>query len=581
MYCVRRIWLPIFALLLMGLIPSVASAETVPVRQICHAGVTAAESFAVVFGNRDRWHCDDSGWSIAGEAVLIRFALEHGKGQPLPQSVSTYVGNFERMDVGVIDRYGRARWTSWGPEDLQHLSAGPYMIAPLAGVDADSAYVAVRLVRPWSKTTLSEMRLDSAPRGSEWPLSRIVEMAVICGMLLAPLLINTAFYSVLPERYVLWHLVMVAAMLAQAAFATGFVHLVVDANPLWANPLWEWQASNIAFATMTGAALMFAVAFMEPDKLDPRLRKAATWLAPVVGAVGAISCIPIEAVRPWSSPAMHVIIGLAIAMIVAMLANGWHRGSIVVRFQIVGWTPILLIGSYRILAYLLPSLHPTEAIVVYQLALVFEVLVTALGIVDRFVDVRQQRDDANARALELEGVAGCDPLTGLRNRHSIEQHFEEWFATGFRTMAVIDLDKFKEINDTHGHAVGDVVLRCVAGALREDRDTRAIRMGGEEFLLLLRGQDSTLRAERCRLAISTRVAAEVPGLDRMVTASMGLVEHDTRGSLKIEFVALYTRCDQLLYEAKRLGRNRTVKEKVTGFAPAMTAVGQSNGPIRA
>lgn len=217
----------------------------------------------------------------------------------------------------------------------------------------------------------------------------------------------------------------------------------------------------------------------------------------------------------------------------------------------------------------------------YQLALAFEVLVTALGIVSRFVDVRQERDDANARALEMEGVAGRDPLTGLRNRRSIERRFDELFRTGFRTMAVIDLDKFKAINDTHGHAVGDVVLRSVASALQDDRDTKAIRMGGEEFLLLLRGPDSALRAERCRLAITTRVAADVPGLDRMVTASMGLVEHDTRGTLQIEFVTLYTRCDQLLYEAKRLGRNRTMKERVTGFDAGVRASAPATAPITA
>jgi diguanylate cyclase (GGDEF)-like protein len=165
-------------------------------------------------------------------------------------------------------------------------------------------------------------------------------------------------------------------------------------------------------------------------------------------------------------------------------------------------------------------------------------------------------------------VAGRDPLTGLRNRRSIERRVDELFRIGFRTMAVIDLDQFKSVNDTHGHAVGDVVLRSAAGALIDDRDTKAIRMGGEEFLLLLRGPEPAARAERCRRAISARVAADVPGLDRVVTASMGLVEHDTGGTLEIAFGTLYERCDRLLYEAKRLGRNRTMKEKVTGFDTA-------------
>lgn len=550
----------LLALLLVGLVPAAASAQSVPVERVCHASASASETWRDVARTPARWRCDEGGWSLSSEAVMIRFDLGAGDGAVIPQSIATHTGYFERIDVGISDRSGKTRWASWRPADLQHLASGPYMSLRLAGVERDSTQIAVRVIRPWSKTMLSEMKLDPAEYGTGWPMARIVAMAAICGMLLVPLFINIAFYSALPERYVLWHLVMVAAMLVQAAFATGFVHLIVELGPIA-----EWQLSNMAFAVMTGAALMFATTFLEPEKSDPRWRRAGRWLAPAIVVVGVLSCIPVEPLRPLSAPAMHIAMGAAIGMIAAIMFDAWRRSSRVVRFQIIGWTPIMVIGIYRIAAYLIPSLHPTEAIVLYQLALAFEVLVTALGIVSRFVDVRQERDEATARAIELEGVADRDPLTGLRNRRSIEDRFDDLFLRGFRTMAVMDLDLFKQVNDTHGHSVGDTVLRAAARALVDDRDTKAIRMGGEEFILLLRGPDSVARAEHCRRAISTRVAAEVPGLDRLVTASMGLVEHDTGGNLQIEFEALYARCDRLLYEAKRLGRNRTMRERVTGF----------------
>jgi GGDEF domain-containing protein len=91
-------------------------------------------------------------------------------------------------------------------------------------------------------------------------------------------------------------------------------------------------------------------------------------------------------------------------------------------------------------------------------------------------------------------------------------------------------------------------------------------MGGEEFLILLRGNDVASRAERRRQAISARVAADVPGLDRLVTASMGMVELPADGSLQNEFQPLYVRCDHLLYEAKAAGRNRAMREKIQSFA---------------
>lgn len=555
------------ALLLVGLVPAAAGAAPVAARQVCHAGAAADEALQAVLADSARWNCDKGNWSLSAETTLMRFDLDTSDGHVLPQSIVTHTGNFERMDVGIIDKRGNARWASWWPLDTRHLSTGPYLTMPIMGIDSDTAQVIVRVVRPWGKTTMSQMVLDSDPQGSGWPLGRIVAMAAICGMLLVPLLINAAFYSVLPERYVIWHLAMAGAMLVQAAFATGFIHIFGDLPPLL-----EWRINNAAIMTLVASALMFAATFLEVDALHPRLRRASIRLAPMVWLTGILACLPVEALRPYSAVALYLVSAIALMFIVAMLFDAWRRGSPSVKFQIIAWTPIILVAMWRIAAYVLPNMRPTEAVEVYYLALALEVLVTALGIVNRFVGVRNERDSATARALELEGVAGRDPLTGLRNRRSIERRFDELFCNGFRTMALIDLDHFKTVNDTHGHAVGDDVLRATARALIDDRDTKAIRMGGEEFLLLLRGPDSAARAERCRRAITARVAAQTPMLDRLVTASMGMVEHDPRGTLEIEFAVLYSQCDRLLYEAKRLGRNRTMKERVTGFQSAPRAV---------
>ena len=127
--------------------------------------------------------------------------------------------------------------------------------------------------------------------------------------------------------------------------------------------------------------------------------------------------------------------------------------------------------------------------------------------------------------------------------------------TGYYTMS-------KDGNSTTALWKGDVTT-----VLAEDGESCAIRMGGEEFLLLLRGPVAAERAERLRRALSTRIASAVPGLGHLVTASMGLVEHDLAGKLDVEFAVLYSHCDRLLYEAKRLGRNRTMHERLTGFTP--------------
>lgn len=555
-------------LLLAGLIPVAAGAQAVPVARECHAAASAAESLQQVVADARRWDCGEGGWALGAEAMLIRFDLADSPDRAPPRSMVTHGGHFERIDIGVIGRDGAARWESWTPATMRHLTAGPYMTAPLPQGIAQPRQVIVRVVRPWGKTTLSQMRLDARPEGTGWPVRRIVAMAAICGMLLVPLLINIAFYSVLPERYVIWHLAMVGAMLVQAGVTTGFSHLFFETRAIW-----EWQASNMAFVTLGAAALMFAACFIERGMIPPLLRRLAKWLAAGLVVTGLVASIPIEPLRAWSAYMIHAMVALTIAQIAAMVGVAWWRGSIAARYLIVGWTGIILVGCWRVAAYMLPSMRPIEMIEIYHLALALEVLVTALAIVSRFVGLREERDSATARALELEGVAARDPLTGLRNRRSIERRFDDLFRQGFRTMAVIDLDHFKAVNDTLGHATGDQVLRAVGAALVEDRDTKAIRLGGEEFMLLLRGKDAASRAERRRRAISARITSEVPGLDRVVTASMGLVEHDPGGSLKTDFAMLYSHCDRLLYEAKRLGRNRTMKERLTSFeAASRTAV---------
>lgn len=541
--------------------PAAAIAQPVAVAQTCHAPATIGESWRTADADGARWTCNDSDFDIAQDSVLIRYTLAAPGAQPLPHSFVTHASRYDAITTLVVDDDGAVRSRLVSPDEVKHIGAGPLMVVPLPAVDAHSRTVMVRIDRPWVKNIVSEARLDRDPQGTGWPLGKVVAMAAICGMLCVPLLLNAAFYTALPERYVIWHLAMVVSMLTQAVIGTGFVHLLGSIPEVIESPI-----SNLCYATMASSALMFAAAFIEPGKLSQRLRGCLRWGALGVLLIGLMTCLFVEWMRPWSTALLHLDMLVAMGLICCALLQAWRRGSGAVFYQITGWTPVLVVGVYRVFCYFLPGVRPTDMIVTYQLALAIEVLVTALGIISRFIDLRRERDTATALARELEGVAGHDPLTGLRNRRSIERRFDELFRAGFRTMAVIDLDHFKSVNDTHGHAMGDTVLKVTALALVEDRDTRAIRIGGEEFMLLLRGRTAAERAERYRRAISSRVAGEVPGLDRVITASMGMVEHDTHGTLQADFDMLYTHCDRLLYEAKRLGRNRTMRERVTSFA---------------
>jgi diguanylate cyclase (GGDEF)-like protein len=173
----------------------------------------------------------------------------------------------------------------------------------------------------------------------------------------------------------------------------------------------------------------------------------------------------------------------------------------------------------------------------------------------------------NARLHRIvERQALVDGLTGIANRRQCEDAMTAEIARADRlgstlTLVLADLDDFKAVNDAHGHAVGDDVLRKFAAALRSTvRDSDlAGRWGGEEFLLLLPGADATggaLLADRVRATFSERSFAGRDGETVNVTCSFGVAQHRAGGDER----ELFASADRALYRAKRAGKNRVELE---------------------
>jgi diguanylate cyclase (GGDEF)-like protein len=164
----------------------------------------------------------------------------------------------------------------------------------------------------------------------------------------------------------------------------------------------------------------------------------------------------------------------------------------------------------------------------------------------------------------IEELAVTDELTRVYNRRYAFERFGEELEKVRRKGAplsclVIDFDHFKRINDEHGHAAGDAVLRVVAGALRDALRPYDIlaRLGGEEFLVLLPGigQEEVLPiAERLRELVAGTRVVYAPGKPSLyVTVSIGIATA-TGGDADVK--ALLSQADLALYAAKRAGRNR-------------------------
>ena len=287
------------------------------------------------------------------------------------------------------------------------------------------------------------------------------------------------------------------------------------------------------------------------------------WLIPLVPALGAPSaCRRLMAASPrperWAAAAWGVS-PLMIAVSVALTSGpkaaavcwfGLPAVTLGARFERRG----VMIGIGYLLGLLLLSTVPVDPaaaahrpdLLIFPVALVLAVTVFSAAIV---------QSDRHHR---LEAVV--DPLTGLLNRTALYQRFGELrqqaaMSAGGTSIGflVVDLDRFKLVNDEHGHATGDAVLERLAYVMRNSLRAFDLvyRLGGEEFVVVLPGADLHKAAEIGERLREAAESARPHGLT--VTMSIGVAVADGR---ELDFDDLYERADTALYAAKAAGRNR-------------------------
>ncbi|MEJ5976859.1 diguanylate cyclase [Novosphingobium sp. PS1R-30] len=555
-------WGPI-RLLVVWLVAAFGLAATQPAfaaepsaRPTCHATGNAAEDYAAIARDPRRWNCTTSDWSVASAKSFLRFDLHPDT--ETPTAFSTRLTRFASIRVLVIGQDGTMATRRVTEHEVTPVTDDWMMSIDLPRIAGPIATVVVEIEGARHTGMISFAELTGA--SDRRSLSHELLIAGLCGMLCMPLLFNFAFFRVLRERFLLWHVLATACMLVHTLVTSGLINRFLTLDIVQLS-----LASAFSVAGGIAAASAFSADLIEPGKLDPiqrrLLRCVGLWMLPVT----LIYLFVDGGLRPYVAPFYLGSLLPPMGLFVWVMVVAWRRGSRAVYYQAAAWTPVMVTASIRIGSALGLTDGPIEMLVAQHYALGLEVVITSLGVFDRLLAIRRERDLAVAEIRIIEEQSERDPLTGLLNRRGLENRFETLRAEGYRAMAVLDLDKFKSVNDTYGHITGDAVLCAAAEALEPDLDTRAIRLGGEEFLLLLRGDDVVNRAERRRQAIATRIAARVPGLDRMVTASMGLVEMPDDGGMRAEFGVLYGHCDRLLYEAKDAGRNRTMREKMQSF----------------
>jgi diguanylate cyclase (GGDEF)-like protein len=183
----------------------------------------------------------------------------------------------------------------------------------------------------------------------------------------------------------------------------------------------------------------------------------------------------------------------------------------------------------------------------------------AVALFATFCFAAAERRVADRQSLELEFLAGHDPLTGLLNRRAFEERLTDALARGRRydrrvALIMLDLDEFKSVNDVHGHSVGDELLHQLAHRLAMlTRETDAVcRLGGDEFIVLADdvGDEKHVVQHAGRLLAALMRPIEVEGTSIRIGVSLGVAIQPDAGD---DAKALMRSADQAMYAAKSAG----------------------------
>jgi diguanylate cyclase (GGDEF)-like protein len=330
---------------------------------------------------------------------------------------------------------------------------------------------------------------------------------------------------------------------------------------------WPWLSAarplthytwNVLSALSGAAASLFVREIADLRRSMPRNYTVFGWLAALFVLLAFANIIKLIGFEdPINSIGNLIFLGSAVyTLVVAFVA--WRRGNRSAGWFLLAWTLLEAFTIATAARLLLNAGRAEHDPVVYDglpLSMVAAAILIALGIADRLRDQR--------RALsEAERHAQIDSLTGVLNRRSLIERLD---AACLRARArglpisllFIDLDHFKEINDSFGHPAGDACLAAIIPPIQAElRQSDVIgRYGGEEFVVILSSADAAAAHPIAQRILERVAGVRVEGFGEPIalTCSIGVATSDMLGVWGEHLIA---QADAAVYAAKRSGRNR-------------------------
>lgn len=470
-------------------------------------------------------------------------------GRPLIfRTASLWDEGFELWAVrsnGQIEHYRPFEEQSISPMRL-----GATMVVPLR---SNGAPIEMLIAKVKDSGAVRGVMLESQLSSSESALTFEMAMAVLyacfSGICIALLVYNIALWRAMRERFLLAYCAMLAATLCYGIFTSGAPHYFT-AEMSGPDRL-RFTIPMLAYTAST--ALIFMRYFFEDANVPKWLARATYAQAALMSGFATLYAL----LAPWQIKQLDLIYVCGFIPVPLLFGcyvwTAWKHRDPFLGYFLLAWSGPAISAAFRMLHGfdILPYHILIENSTLFGLA--FEALVSSLAIGYRVRLLAKARDRAELAEIHAMAMADTDPLTGLLNRRaflrSLLERQSHW------TLVLVDIDHFKRVNDSLGHAGGDEAIFLIGSTMQRNSPNGALvaRLGGEEFAVAYRGD--MLLVDPDDLLAQIR-SIQLPQGYR-ITASIGIANRSVAN--EEDWKILYRAADMALYQAKTGGRDRFMR----------------------
>ena len=377
---------------------------------------------------------------------------------------------------------------------------------------------------------------------------------IIYGILISMICYNLIIFFVLRDRVYLFYCLYIIGMLIYSSFLYGHVRCL-NIIPEGAHATLWWFA--VWSATFFG--LVFAKSFLNTKRNAPGLDRVLIVLLVLATAVPTLALIGF----PWlANVLLNIFSFLGSLAVLITAAVCTIRGFLPARYFLIAWSVLLVgVALYSLGGFVIERSFAT--VYTFAIGSALESMLLSFALADRIRVLRMERAVLKMESIRLEELSVKDELTKLHNRRYALERLKDEIVRARRlnhyiSLLILDVDDFKDYNDTYGHPEGDRVLVELARAIEKSvrESDVSCRYGGEEFMIILPGAgapNAFTIAEKIRKRFAAAVFKPVTDASVSKTVSLGVAQL----RLMETDESLIKRADEALYKAKSSGKNRT------------------------